>query len=121
MTKTLRTKTLVAAVLLTSLVTGTAVAQSLQFARIDRVLPFDTDSWRVSIPRGAVTIVVDAGTHTDVDCRAYDALTGELLAEDDDLTSYCILNVFHRRSGPIEIQIENTGGVGNTYDLSIRF
>jgi len=119
MTKTLLKKTLVAALILTTLVSGTALAQSRSFR--DTVLAFDTDIWRLWAPRGNAHVVVDAGSHTDVDCRVYDAVTGEFLGQDNDSTSLCIVDVYHRRAGGLEIQIENTGGIRNTYGFTLSY
>lgn len=119
MTKTLLKKTLVAAAIFTTLAAGTAMAQSQSFR--DTVLGFDTDVWRLWAPRGSVHVVVDAGSHTDVDCRVYDGITGEYLGRDLDDTSYCIVDVYRSRSGPLEIQIENTGSRRNSYELTLSF
>lgn len=119
MTKTLLKKTLVAAALFTTLAAGTALAGSRSFR--DAVMPFDTDSWRLWAPSGSARVVVDAGSHTDVDCRVYDGITGEYLGRDLDDTSYCIVDIYRRHSGPLDIRIENTGGRRNSYELTLSY
>jgi hypothetical protein len=119
MTKTLLKKTLVATAMFTTLAAGTAMAQSQSFR--DTVLGFDTDIWRLWAPRGSAHVVVDAGSHTDVDCRVYDGITGAYLGRDLDATSYCVVDIYRSHSGPLEIQVENTGSRRNSYELTLTY
>lgn len=118
MTKSLFKKVAVAG-LLVLLTVGTAVAQTL-FFRSDVVRGYDTDVWRVWVPAGDTRVVVDAGSHTDIDLEVVDAATGRTLATDFDATSYCIGDFYRRTSGFIDIRIENLGSSANGYTLTVR-
>ena len=123
MTKSLLKKMFVAGFVVTalagSMLAEPALAQS-RFNRSDRVLAYDTDVWRVWVPAGSGRVVVEGGTHTDLDLAIYDESTGRLLATDFDGTSYCIGDFFKNRSGWIEIRVENLGGYSNAYSISVR-
>ena len=120
MTKSLLKKMMVTFVVLTSLVSGTAFAQGVIFSRTDRVQGFDTDIWRVWVPAGSSRVVVDGGSHTDLDLEVYDAATGRLLAVDGDGSSYCIGDFYKPTAGWIEVHIENLGRFGNSYQVYVR-
>jgi len=123
MTKSLLKKMMVAGFVVAALA-GSILAEPAQaqsgFHRTDRVLPYDTDVWRVWVPAGSGRVVVEGGTHTDLDLSVYDESTGRLLAVDDDRTSYCIGDFFKGRSGWIEVRVENLGGTSNGYSISVR-
>lgn len=85
---------------------------------IDRVLANTTDIWEINFhggERGSIRVVGDRDT--DLDCYVYSS-SGTLLAYDNDLTDYCILDWYQSSSGTIRLEIRNLGGVYNQYNLS---
>jgi hypothetical protein len=125
MTSPLLKKVVVACMLITSFVSAVpAAAQSqLGFYRSSRVLGDDTDTWRVYVPAGhPIRIVVDGNRRiSDLDLRVFDGVSGALLAQDLDDTSYCIARFIAPYSGIIEIDIQNLGERSNPYTLSVRW
>ena len=119
MTSSLLKKTIVAFVALAVLASGTAAFAQTIFSRSDRVLGLDTDVWRVWVPAGSNRIVVEAGSHTDVDLEVYDD-AGNLLAVDNDRTSYCIGDIYMPYGGYIQIRIDNLGRFSNGYNVRVR-
>lgn len=117
MTNTRSRKTLIltCAALLLLAVAAPALAQ---FARSDRVLAFDTDTWRVWAPAGQTRVVVNGDGDTDLDCWVYDRY-GNLLGSDTDATDLCVISFRNPNSGTLTIRIRNLGSVYNEYDLTV--
>jgi hypothetical protein len=101
------------------LVVGAAAPAFAQFVRVDRVLAFDTDTWRVWASAGLHRVVVDGDGDTDLDCYVYDRF-GNLLGHDSDDTDLCVVDFQHPSSGNISIRIRNRGSVYNEYELTVR-
>lgn len=83
----------------------------------DRVLANTTDIWEINFrggERGSIRVVGDRDT--DLDCYVYSS--GTLVAYDNDLTDYCILDWYQSSSGTIRLEIRNLGSVYNQYILS---
>jgi hypothetical protein len=100
------------------LVVAAAAPAFAQFFRTDRVLAFDTDTWRVWAPAGQTRVVVDGDGDTDLDCWVYDRF-GTLLGRDTDDTDLCVIRFRNASAGELTIRIRNLGGVYNQYDLSV--
>lgn len=90
-----------------------------QFVRVDRVLAFSTDTWRVWAPAGHTSVVVDGDGDTDLDCWVYDRF-GNLLGRDTDRTDLCIIRFNNPSSGNLTIRISNLGDIYNEYELTIE-
>lgn len=118
MTNTLVRKTLVLTFSLLLLIAA-AVPAVAQFVRHDRVLAFDTDTWRVWAPAGATRVVVDGDGDTDLDCWVYDRF-GTLLGSDTDRTDLCIIRFNNPSAGDLRIRIRNLGDVYNAYQLTVE-
>ncbi len=85
---------------------------------VDRVLSNTTDIWEIRFRGGEIgSIRVDGDGDTDLDCYVYDA-SGTLVAYDNDLTDYCILDWYQASTGAIRLEIRNLGDVYNEYILS---
>jgi hypothetical protein len=117
MTNTLARKTLVLTSVLLLLVAAAAPALA-QFVRTDRVLAFDTDTWRVWAAAGTTRVVVNGDGDTDLDCWVYDRF-GRLLGSDTDGTDLCIIRFNHPSAGDLRIRIRNLGNVYNEYELTV--
>ena len=85
----------------------------------DGVPARETHVWTVTVPAGETRVIVDGNGRTDLDCFVYDRF-GNLLGSDTDYTDYCIVDISLRRSGPIEVWIENLGDVSNRYTISLE-
>lgn len=84
----------------------------------DRVLANATDTWEINFRGGERgSIRVDGDGDTDLDCYVYNS-SGTLIAYDNDLTDYCVLNWHQAYAGGIRLEIKNLGGVYNQYILS---
>lgn len=84
----------------------------------DRVLSNTTDVWEIAFRGGELgSIRVDGDGDTDLDCYVYNS-AGTLLAYDNDLTDYCILDWYQSSAGNIRLEIKNLGDVYNEYILS---
>ena len=119
MTSSQLKKTIVAFVAIAVLASGTAFAQTIA-SFSDRVNGFDTDVWRVWVPAGSSRVVVAGGRHTDIDLEVRNEATGQLLAVDDDTTSYCIGDIYMSRPGYITIRVDNLGRYTNGYTVTVR-
>lgn len=85
---------------------------------VDRVLSNTTDIWEIGFRGGERgSIRVDGDGDTDLDCYVYNS-AGTLLAYDNDLTDYCILDWYQSSTGNIRLEIKNLGDVYNEYILS---
>jgi hypothetical protein len=89
-----------------------------QFFRTDRVLAYDTDTWRVWAPSGQTRVTVSGDGDTDLDCWVYDRF-GRLLGSDTDSTDLCIMQFRNPTGGDLTIRIQNLGDVYNQYDLAV--
>lgn len=84
----------------------------------DRVLSNTTDVWEIGFRGGERgSIRVDGDGDTDLDCYVYNS-AGTLLAYDNDLTDYCVLDWYQASTGTIRLEIRNLGDVYNEYILS---
>ncbi len=84
----------------------------------DRVLSNTTDTWEINFRGGERgSIRVDGDGDTDLDCYAYNS-AGTLIAYDNDLTDYCVLDWYQSSSGAVRLEIKNLGDVYNQYILS---
>lgn len=84
----------------------------------DRVLSNSTDIWEISFRGGERgSIRVDGDGDTDLDCYVYNS-RGTLVAYDNDLTDYCILDWYQASTGNVRLEIRNLGDVYNQYILS---
>ena len=84
----------------------------------DRVLSNATDIWEISFRGGErASIRVDGDGDTDLDCYVYNR-AGTLVAYDNDLTDYCVLDWYHASTGTVRLEIKNLGSVYNQYILS---
>ncbi len=84
----------------------------------DRVLSNTTDIWEINFRGGERgSIRVDGDGDTDLDCYVYNS-SGTLVAYDNDLTDYCILDWYQPSTGTIRMEIRNLGDVYNQYVLS---
>lgn len=84
----------------------------------DRVLSNATDIWEINFRGGERgSIRVDGDGDTDLDCYVYNS-SGTLVAYDNDLTDYCILDWYQASTGTIRLEIRNLGDVYNQYILS---
>ena len=84
----------------------------------DRVLSNSTDVWEIRFRGGEVgSIRVDGDGDTDLDCYVYNS-AGTLVAYDNDLTDYCILDWYQSSTGNVRLEIKNLGDVYNQYILS---
>lgn len=85
---------------------------------VDRVLSNSTDIWEIAFRGGERgSIRVDGDGDTDLDCYVYNS-AGTLLAYDNDLTDYCILDWYQSSTGIVRLEIRNLGDVYNEYILS---
>jgi hypothetical protein len=100
------------------LVVATAVPAFARFVRVDRVLAYDTDTWRVWAAAGQTSVTVDGDGDTDLDCWVYDRF-GTLLDSDTDGTDLCIMRFRLPSSGQLTIRIRNLGDVYNEYELTV--
>ncbi|MEX2326052.1 MAG: hypothetical protein WD553_04580 [Gemmatimonadaceae bacterium] len=85
---------------------------------VDRVLSNSTDIWEIRFrggERGSIRVGGDGDT--DLDCYVYNS-AGTLVAYDNDLTDYCILDWYQASTGNIRLEIRNLGDVYNEYILS---
>lgn len=84
----------------------------------DRVLSNSTDVWEIAFRGGERgSIRVDGDGDTDLDCYVYNS-AGTLVAYDNDLTDYCILDWYQASTANIRLEIRNLGDVYNQYILS---
>lgn len=84
----------------------------------DRVLSNSTDTWEISFRGGERgSIRVDGDGDTDLDCYVYNS-SGTLVAYDNDLTDYCVLDWYQSSAGTVRLEIKNLGSVYNQYILS---
>lgn len=84
----------------------------------DRVLSNSTDVWEIRFRGGErSSIRVDGDGDTDLDCYVYNS-AGTLVAYDNDLTDYCILDWYQSSTGNVRLEIKNLGDVYNEYILS---
>lgn len=84
----------------------------------DRVLSNSTDIWEIRFRGGERgSIRVDGDGDTDLDCYVYNS-AGTLVAYDNDLTDYCVLDWYQASLGNIRLEIRNLGDVYNEYILS---
>lgn len=85
---------------------------------VDRVLSNTTDIWEIRFRGGERgSIRVDGDGDTDLDCYVYNS-AGTLVAYDNDMTDYCILDWYQASTGNIRLEIRNLGDVYNEYILS---
>lgn len=113
-------KTVATAALLVMVGAGVAQAQS-QFFLSGNVAASGTHVWTVWLPAGSSRIVINGGTHTDLDLRIYDNRTRLLLDEDLDSTSYCIGEVYSQMGRWVDVQVNNIGRSANAYTLSVAY
>jgi hypothetical protein len=113
-------KVAVAAALLVTIGAGFAQAQS-QFFLSGNVAANGTHVWTVWVPSGGSRIVINGGTHTDLDLRIYDNRTRQVLAEDLDHTSYCIGQVYSQTGRWVDVEVSNLGRSSNAYTLSVAY
>lgn len=100
------------------LATGAKGAVGGPRSTTDRVLANMTDIWEINFRGGELgSIRVDGDGDTDLDCYVYNS-AGTLVAYDNDLTDYCILDWYQSSTGTVRLQITNLGGVYNQYILS---
>ena len=111
-------KSLVGVATMLTLLFGVATYAVAQFVGSDRVMAYETDTWRVWIPAGSSRIDVRGDGDTDLDCYVYDQ-DGDLLGLDNDYTDHCIVDVWQRRGGNIHVEITNLGNVYNRYTISV--
>lgn len=84
----------------------------------DRVLSNSTDIWEIRFRGGERgSIRVDGDGDTDLDCYVYNSANA-LVAYDNDMTDYCILDWYQASTGNIRLEIRNLGDVYNQYILS---
>lgn len=84
----------------------------------DRVLSNSTDTWTLRFRGGERgSIRVDGDGDTDLDCYVYSS-AGTLLAYDNDMTDYCVLDWYQSSTGSVRLEIRNLGSVYNQYILS---
>lgn len=84
----------------------------------DLVLAHSTDTWRVDFRGGELgSIRVNGDRDTDLDCYVYNS-AGTLLAYDNDLTDYCILDWYQASTGTVRLEIRNLGDVYNRYIIT---
>lgn len=84
----------------------------------DRVLSNTTDVWEINFRGGERgSIRVDGDGDTDLDCYVYNS-AGTLVAYDNDLTDYCVLDWYQASTGTVRLEIRNLGDVYNEYILS---
>lgn len=100
------------------LATGAKGAVGGPRSTTDRVLSNSTDVWEINFRGGERgSIRVDGDGDTDLDCYAYNS-AGTLIAYDNDLTDYCVLDWYQSSSGAVRLEIKNLGSVYNQYILS---
>lgn len=100
------------------LATGAKGAVGGPRSTVDRVLSNTTDIWEISFRGGERgSIRVDGDGDTDLDCYVYNS-AGTLVAYDNDLTDYCVLDWYQSSTGNIRLEIRNLGDVYNEYILS---
>lgn len=100
------------------LATGAKGAVGGPRSAVDRVLSNTTDVWEISFRGGERgSIRVEGDGDTDLDCYVYNS-AGTLVAYDNDLTDYCILDWYQSSAGSIRLEIKNLGDVYNEYILS---
>jgi hypothetical protein len=84
----------------------------------DRVLSNTTDIWEIRFRGGERgSIRVDGDGDTDLDCYVYNS-ANTLVAYDNDMTDYCILDWYQSSTGTVRLEIRNLGDVYNEYILS---
>jgi hypothetical protein len=118
--KRMLTRMVAVAALLVTIGAGVAQAQS-QFFLSGNVAANGTHVWTVWLPSGSSRIVINGGTHTDLDLRIYDNRSRQLLDEDLDGTSYCIGEVYSQMGRWVDVQVKNIGGSANAYTLSVAY
>lgn len=112
------TVTTLATQLQNRLATGAKGAVGGPRSTVDRVLSNSTDIWEIAFRGGEVgSIRVDGDGDTDLDCYVYNS-AGTLVAYDNDLTDYCILDWYQSSTGNVRLEIRNLGDVYNQYILS---
>lgn len=85
---------------------------------VDRVLSNTTDIWEIRFRGGERgSIRVEGDGDTDLDCYVYNS-AGALVAYDNDMTDYCILDWYQATTGNVRLEIRNLGDVYNEYILS---
>lgn len=100
------------------LATGAKGAVGGPRSTVDRVLSNSTDIWEISFRgRELGSIRVDGDGDTDLDCYVYNS-AGTLVAYDNDLTDYCVLDWYQSSTGTVRLEIRNLGDVYNEYILS---
>src|SRR5688572_20095365 len=110
----------IAVVLFTLLLVGAVAAPSFaQFLRTDRVLAYDTDTWRVWTPAGDRRLIVEGDGDTDLDCWVYDRY-GNPLGRDTGSSDVCVVDFRHQATGNVTIRIRNLGSVYNEYRLMVH-
>jgi hypothetical protein len=115
MTRSLQKKVVIACVFL-GLGSVTALAQDGPKATGSGVVEaFDKAIWNYS-GEGLVTVVGDGST--DLDCFAFDAVSGDLVGEDTEPGDFCFLPGYSR-SGRIRVEIRNLGSVKNAFVIGI--
>lgn len=84
----------------------------------DRVLSNSTDVWEIRFRGGERgSIRVDGDGDTDLDCYVYNS-AGTMVAYDNDMTDYCVLDWYQSSTGNVRLEIRNLGDVYNQYILS---
>jgi hypothetical protein len=116
MTNIVRTTAVLTCIALTMIGATPAFAG---FFRTERVLAYDTDTWRVWAPSGQTQVIVDGDGDTDLDCWVYDRF-GNLLGSDTDTTDLCIIRFRNPSNGDLTIRVRNLGDVYNEYDLTVE-
>lgn len=85
---------------------------------VDRVLSNTTDIWEIRFRGGERgSIRVEGDGDTDLDCYVYNS-AGTMVAYDNDMTDYCILDWYQPSTGNVRLEIKNLGDVYNEYILS---
>lgn len=62
------------------------------------------------------SVIVEGDGDTDLDVYVYDSY-GDIVASDTDITDYCVVRWFPRRTGTYRIVVRNLGSVWNLYTL----
>jgi hypothetical protein len=99
-----------------------AAAQAPALMRVGRVLAFYTDVHRIWVPsEQTVRLQLDAELSTNVELEVRNAVTGELIALDQEELACEIVSFRSPRAGIVEIRVKNRMPISNAYRIIVSW